>query len=181
MRGSDDPNIHPDRFFSAEPLKLLILQHLQKLRLQFEIHVANLIKEYGSLIAQFKHAQLLLESAGECPALIPKQLAFDQFGGQRGTVHFQELLLSARRVSMKLPGQYFLTHAGFAKDQRRSIGPPDLGEQGLNLLHQWIVSEEYVLSDWGCGGGRRYGGGGRSRFQHRAKHPAQIRMVNRLT
>ena len=75
MRRRDHAHINRDRLFAAEPLKLLILEHLQQLRLQLEIHVADFVQQDGAAVGQFKHTGLFLKCARKRSALVAEQLA----------------------------------------------------------------------------------------------------------
>ena len=82
---------------AAEPRELAVLQHLQQLRLQRQLHLADLVEEHRAVVGELELARLVLDGAGERAALEPEQLRLEQLGRQRRAVDLDERLVAARR------------------------------------------------------------------------------------
>ena len=145
MGGGDDPDIHLDGFLAAHPLEFVVLEHLQEFGLEAHIHIADFIEQDGAAVGRFKHADLLLERAREGAALVSEQLAFDEFGRQRGAVQFQKNFAGAGRTGMQFPGQDFLAAAGFALNQYGRLGPADVPDERLNLVMRGLAPKKILL------------------------------------
>src|SRR5438270_13677938 len=72
--GRNQADIHSDCLVAAQSLELLVLQHAQQFRLQFERDVAHFIQKQRPPVGQFQPADLLVDRASECPLLVPEQL-----------------------------------------------------------------------------------------------------------
>jgi hypothetical protein len=90
IRGGDQAHIHPDGPNSTQPLKLLVLQRAQQFRLQFQRNIAYFIQEERTFIGQFQASDFLADGSGEGAFLVAKKLAFQQPGGNRSAVEFDE-------------------------------------------------------------------------------------------
>src|SRR5262249_20332606 len=117
----------------ADALELLFLQDAQQLDLYLQGHLADLVEKDRPAVGQLETADAPFRRAGESPAFVAEQLALDQPGGQRRTVHLDERprLTPAARVNG--PGDELLAGAGFAEDEHRRVGvryQPDLLECG---------------------------------------------------
>src|SRR5690606_6311040 len=75
---TDDAGIDVDRLAPSDALDLPFLQEAQKLDLQRQRNVANLVEEQGSSVGQFDLALGGLDCTGEGPLLMSEQLAFEQ-------------------------------------------------------------------------------------------------------
>ncbi len=62
----------------------------KQLRLQFERDFADLVEEDGAVVGQFEAADALRDGAGEGAALVSEEFAFQQAGGNRRAVEFDE-------------------------------------------------------------------------------------------
>ena len=95
--GGDDPDVDAHVVAAAEPRELAVLQHLQQLRLQRRLHLADLVEEHRAVVGELELARLVLDGAGERAALEPEQLRFEQLRGQRRAVDLDERLVPPRR------------------------------------------------------------------------------------
>src|SRR2546423_15196138 len=95
-RGSEEAAVPLDYFLPADPLKLAILQDLQQLRLEADIHIADLVQQNRAAIRGFEHAGFLLEGPGKGAPFISEELAFHQLRRQSGTIQFEKDFTGAR-------------------------------------------------------------------------------------
>ena len=95
--GGQYAHVNREGVFAAQPEELLVLQHVQQLRLKIGGHLRHFIEQDRSLVTQFELAGLGTRGSGESAAFITEQFAFEQFAGQSGTVDFQKLALRSRR------------------------------------------------------------------------------------
>ena len=125
----------------------LVLQDVQQLGLQTRRHFADFVKQDGAFVAKFELARLGVGGAGESSGFVPKQFAFQQIGGHRRAVHFEESAVGARGELVDQARQHFL--AGTAFPQQKD-GDFDVGDQRrlrTNFLHRRAGSdEEYIVA-----------------------------------
>ena len=69
----------------------------------------------------FELADLAARGAGEAPALVAEQLAFQQALGQRRAIQADERPFAPRAGKMHRPGDQFLADAAFAANQHRGV------------------------------------------------------------
>ena len=82
------------------------------------------------------------DGAGERPALIAEQLAFQEAVRQRRTVHRHERPMCARTASMDIPSQDLLAGAALALDQNRGLTDRDAFDGVQDPQHRGIVCDE---------------------------------------
>src|SRR5258706_14847594 len=75
VRRCQNPDIHPDQFLSTHAVKLMILQYLEKFRLQPHIHVADLIQQDRATFGQLKQSELKLIGSCKSPTFVAEKLA----------------------------------------------------------------------------------------------------------
>src|SRR5579862_8805716 len=131
MRGSHQPDVDPKRTATSESFELALLNDPQKLGLQFQRDVADLVEQEGSIMSQLKSPGPLRQSAGESALFVSKQFAFEQTGGNCCTIHFYKFAVFSQAALVNLPGENFLARTGFSQKQDRRIGRSD----SLNLPH----------------------------------------------
>jgi hypothetical protein len=85
-----EPNVRSDGAIAANSLEFLVLNCAEQFRLEFERHLADLIEKERALVGQFESPSSLRRGSGKRALLMAEQLAFEQAGGNRGTVHFNE-------------------------------------------------------------------------------------------
>src|SRR5262249_27205411 len=114
---SNDSDIRCDGSAAAESLKPLILQHTQKLRLEFQRELANLVQKESAIVCKFKAADALIDCAGECPTFVAEQLAFEQARRDGGAIDFDEVVVSPGAEIVNGVGDELFAGAGLSIDQ----------------------------------------------------------------
>src|SRR5262249_20293900 len=132
VRRRHQPHVHADGVRATQALELLLLQSAEKLGLQFQGDVADLIEEQRPLVGQLEAADLLHDGAGKGAFLVAKQLALQQPGGDGGTVELDEGPLPARAQVVEGAGNQFLAGASFAAHEHGGAG----GRHGPALLER---------------------------------------------
>ena len=85
--------------------------------------------------------------AREGSRFVSEQFAFEQVGGHRGAVHFEESAVGARRKFMDQPRQHFLAGTAFTEQEDRDVDVGDERGLGADLLHRRAGSdEEHVVA-----------------------------------
>ena len=74
----------------SQALELLLLQHAQELRLQFQRYVANFVEEKSALVGKFETTDLLRDRSCECALLVSEQFALQQAERDRGAIQLDE-------------------------------------------------------------------------------------------
>src|SRR5437660_10816923 len=82
------------------------------------------------------------DGAGERPALIAEQLAFQEAVRERRAVHRHERPMRTRATSMDVPRQDFLAGATLSLDQNRGLTDGDSFEGMEDPQHRGIVGDE---------------------------------------
>src|ERR1700733_2820319 len=105
----------------SEPFELLVLQNPQQLWLQLEGNFADLIQEKRTRISQFQTPDLLADSPGKCSLLVSKQFAFEQPGGNGGTIQSHKTSFLALAGTVDRSCDEALAGSGFSQNQNRGI------------------------------------------------------------
>ena len=108
-------------------------------------HIPDLIEEQGAALGLFELALPLFDSTGEGAFLVAEQLAFDQFGRNGRTVHFDEGCVVAGTQFVKLARDELFARAIGAGDEHPRIGRCD----GANQLDD--LADGRRISNDGCG------------------------------
>src|ERR1700722_11098701 len=104
MRRRYQTHVDPNAPRTAQAFKLLLLKYPQQLHLQIQSEIANLVKEERSPVRHFETANPLIQRSGKSAALVAEQLAFDQAGGNRRTIQFDERAVASRARVVKRLG-----------------------------------------------------------------------------
>ncbi len=88
--GGDEANIDGDCSSPAKPFDLLFLQSTQKLGLQFQRKIPNLVQEQRAHMSQFQSSDPLRDRAGEGALFMPEELAFQQSKGNCRAIQLDE-------------------------------------------------------------------------------------------
>ena len=123
----DHPNVRLQESSAAEPLELAFLQHAQHLRLRHRAHLGDFVQKQHAAGGQLDLAGFGLLRARERAALVAEELRLEQLLGEGGTVQGHERPAAAGRCPMDVPGDDFLSRAGFTGDQNRRVRLRDLG------------------------------------------------------
>src|SRR5262245_36728010 len=100
MGGGDDARVGCDLGRASDARDHLALEHAEKLGLERERHLADLVEEERAAIGRFEEADLALVGTGERSALVPEQLALEESFGQRGAVELDQRLVATRRLAV---------------------------------------------------------------------------------
>src|SRR5207245_7768413 len=115
---------------AAQPLELALLQHPQQLRLHLQWQLAHLVQKDGTALGQLKAANALGNGAGKGAFLVPEEFAFEQAGGDGGTVQLDEGLRAAPAEPMDGAGEHFFAGPRLAQQEYGGIR----GRHGLDRL-----------------------------------------------
>ena len=133
---SDDPHIHRNLGAPANPADLPRLQRAQQAGLRLQRHIANLIEKQRAAMGLLKFAGVARDGAGERALLMPEQLAFDQLGGNGGSVDRHERPVFAVAQLMDRLGHQFLAGPAFAQHQHGQIIAQDPRNHAVHRLHR---------------------------------------------
>ena len=113
--GGHQADIHANRLRAAQSLKLLFLKNAQKFGLQLERDIADFVQKNRAAVRQLEPADALRDRSGKRAALVPEQFRFEQAGGNRGAIDFDERAFAPRAQIVDRAGDQFLARAGFAR------------------------------------------------------------------
>ena len=81
MGRGDQAHVHRHRARTAHRADLALLQHAQQLDLKGRRGLADLVQEQGAAIGPLEQADVVIDGAGEGPALVAEELALQQLSG----------------------------------------------------------------------------------------------------
>src|SRR6266508_1847413 len=129
--GGDDAHVHRNTTAPSNPFKRALLQHAQEFDLGGQADVADFLKKECPMNTQLKAATTGFARPGEGPALMPKQLAFEETFRQGGTVQFHKRLRTAVTASVQGACHQLFAGATFPTQEDGGSTPGGL----LNFLH----------------------------------------------
>ena len=139
--GGDDAHIHRQLALGADRPDGFLFQSPQQGRLHGERHLAYLVQKEGALVGDPEQAVAPLAGAGEGPLHVAEQLAFQQLGGDGGTVERHEGPHPAGEL-MQGAGHQLLAGAGLPLHQHGSIGGRHSGDECLELPGLGAVADQ---------------------------------------
>src|SRR4051794_8310978 len=86
MGGRDHSYVYFYSFFAADSSEFLILENLQELGLELELHIANFIQQNRASVSQLEDSSLPFESTCKGAAFVAEKLTLNQFRRKRSTV-----------------------------------------------------------------------------------------------
>src|SRR6266446_7750525 len=122
IRGRQYANIDALSASTAQALKFLLLQNSQKLGLQFERYIADLVQKERSLVRQLESSNPLGDGAGERAFLMAKQLAFEKAERNGCAIHLYKCVALARTQVVNCTGDNLLAGTRLALDEDRRVG-----------------------------------------------------------
>jgi hypothetical protein len=137
VRGGEDPDVGPPGTGRPHPLELSRLQHPQKLRLEVERHVRDLVEEERPPVRHLEAAHAVGLGVGEGALHVAEELALEDALGEPARVHGEERLRRAGGHGVERGRHRALPGPVLARDQHvrvRGAHPPDHLEHGAHRL-----------------------------------------------
>src|SRR5262249_45221627 len=128
-RRREDPNVDADRLLAADPTELASLDRAEKLGLQRELEIADLVDEERAAVRLLEHADVLLHRTGECSALVSEELRLHHAGRDRGAVEHDEGAIRARPLGVDRLGERLLAGPRLALDDDRDVRCRETGAE----------------------------------------------------
>ncbi len=125
----------------------MLLQDAQQLRLQVRRQLADLVQEDAAAVRHLELPLLLRHGAGERPALVPEQLAFEERLGERRAVDRHERAAGARAVLVDGPRHELLPGAALARQEDRRVGLRHARNERQDGDHGGALPHHAVLQD----------------------------------
>src|SRR5216683_6086192 len=138
----EHPDIHINQLASAQARKLVILQDVQKFRLQMGAHFRDFVEEDSSLRCQLKFARFGTHRAGKRALFKAEQFGFEQLARERGAIHLDEGLITSSRSHVNQARDDFFSNSAFPIDEHGDVDRSDLQDLLANSHHLWAGSEE---------------------------------------
>ncbi|MNM77292.1 hypothetical protein D3C81_891390 [compost metagenome] len=157
MGGGDHAHIDADQFASTYAEEFALGEHTQQARLQRQRHVADFIKEQGAAVGLLEATDVAPLRTGERTRFVAEQLAFQQFGGNRGGVQRDERMLRTWRFAVQRIGHQLLAGTGLADDQHRQRRLREAADGAEQRAHRWRVAHQLrrLVAGCVCGGSGR--------------------------
>ena len=126
VAGADEAHVGFFLFLAAEELEGLFLQQPQKLRLQGQRQVTDLVEKKGATAGKLDATTASFARAGVGAGLGAKELDLQQRVGNGRAIHGNERPAAALAVDVDRPREELFAGATFALQQHRCIGGSDL-------------------------------------------------------
>src|SRR5690606_34294705 len=123
--GGDDAHIDRQLARAADRADEFFLQYAQKPRLHLVRHLPDLVEKDRAAFALAEKAFAIAIGAGEGPAHVSEELAFEQVLGDGAAVDGNEGLFRARAGFVDGAGDHLLSGAALARYQNRDVGVLD--------------------------------------------------------
>src|SRR5262249_7901436 len=144
IRGSNYPDVGPDRLRAADPLELLLLQHAKKLRLKIQRQVADLVKHEGASVRELEAPNPPRDRTRERAALVSEQLALEETGRDGAAVELHERAALARAQPVYQARDELLARSGLPPDEDRGIRRRDGLRQADDSLERRALADDSV-------------------------------------
>ncbi len=105
------------RFRTADALNLAFLQNAQKLGLQRQRHLADLVQKNSAAVGLLEQSDARIDGSGEGSLGVAEEFGFEQMIGKRGAIHGNHSGSGPAAGHMQRARGHFLAGAGFAGDQ----------------------------------------------------------------
>src|SRR3990172_6759000 len=135
VSGANQADIDGEAGVAAEALDAAFLQNAEKLGLQGEAQVADLVQEERSAIRGLEAAPTCDQRAGKGPALVAEELVFDQGFRDAGARKGDKGILSASAAAVAGLGEQLLARTRLTGNQDGDITRSDFLGQLEDLLH----------------------------------------------
>ncbi len=127
---------------AADPAEFALLEHAQKLHLQLDRHVADLVEEERAAAGGLEAADAAFVGAGERAALMAEELAFEEVARDRRAVQRHERAAPARRVHVDGACDQLLAGAALALDEDGRVAVGEAADGLEDLLHRHAGADE---------------------------------------
>jgi hypothetical protein len=141
IRAGDETDVGVDDLLAPDRRELAVLQHVQKLGLESERHLADLVEHQRPAVGCLELPRLLTVRAREGALLVSEELGLQQLTRQRGAIHLEELLACTGRRPVQRVGHHFLAHAALATEQHGGVGRSNLRDEIADRLHLRAAAE----------------------------------------
>ena len=95
VRGRHDTHVHLDALVAPQLGELGVLQHVEQLRLQRRLHLADLVEHEGAAVRLLELADAGRRGTGEGTPLVAEELALEEVGRERRAVDLHERTVAA--------------------------------------------------------------------------------------
>ena len=174
VRRNQDPHVRLSLARVADAPVAVLLDDLEELGLDREVHVANLVQEQRAAVCDLQEPRLGGDRPRERPLLVAEELGVHQLAGEARTVEIHERAVRPGSVTVEPRGEHALPRPGLALDQHRALGAERLPRR----LGQ--TPNRAALADEGLGRGRPAPRPARRRQLRRARRRGQHRLEQRV-
>src|SRR5205823_2750114 len=115
--GGEHTNVDGNGAGGPDRANLFFLKRAEKLGLEVDGKLANLIEQHGAAFGDGKQPVLGTIGPGKCAAHMAKELAFDERRHERAAIHSDEGLVTIRAGKVNGAGHQFLPSTTFAGNQ----------------------------------------------------------------
>ena len=140
----DEADVDLHRSLGADRGHPLFLDDPQKLGLERQRHLADLVEEQRAAVRHLEQAAPALAGARERALAEPEQLGLEQLGRDGRAVHGDERLVAPGAREVDRAGEELLADPGLAVDQHRRVELGHRAQQLEHLLHRLALRHDVL-------------------------------------
>src|SRR6266852_6395264 len=141
MCGADHARIGVNCGSSAQTLELSFLHDAQKLWLQLQRKVADLVQKQGTPVSPLEPSDTSCDRSGVGATLVTEQFDFKQTCRNCGAIHLHKRTVRSVAVLVNGFSNQFLASSGLPVDQHRGVG------RGHDPCHVEYAPESVAVTD----------------------------------
>src|SRR5690606_33607036 len=130
------------RPLSPHTVVLPILEHLEELGLQGDLHLPHLVEEDRPAVRELEFPGPLGVRAGERASLVPEELALEELRGERGAVDLHEGSIPALALRVERTSHDLLADSRFSPHQHGNVRVRDPVDHAEHPLHGLRAADE---------------------------------------
>jgi hypothetical protein len=123
----------------------MLLECAEKFHLKMWRHLAYLIKEYCSVLREFKDAHASLGCTRKRSGFVPEELTFEKLLWHCSAVYSHKRSITARPLLVNEPGHHLLTTTALPKQKNRTIYLRNFAPLINHFLKSWRAGYYTVL------------------------------------
>jgi hypothetical protein len=147
VSGGNHANVHVVRPVTAHGSKVPRLEPPQKLRLQVDRQLADLVEQQRAAVCLREQAVARLHGSRECPARMPKELRLEQVFRNGSNVHRDEGAVTTSAASVDRTRDELFADPGFAGHEHGGARSRDKVDGSLQRRHRRPAANEMRVRD----------------------------------
>jgi hypothetical protein len=131
-----DADVNLDCAAAAERLNFAILENLEQLGLEAQIHIADLVEQNGSTLRCLETALPVGGCAGVGSFGTAEQFTLSQFCGECRAIQLEKWAIGTQRKGTEAPCHHFFAHACLPAEQHWNIGHANPAKEFIRVWQE---------------------------------------------